>query len=1473
MTEQEKLIRQIKEEFDREKHTKSYDRVKNMAKIISENLYSEDSHFVYELIQNAQDNEYKTKIKKLDFFVYSDGILIKNNEIGFNTEQIKSICDFAQSVKQGKKALGYIGEKGIGFKSVFAITDKPAIYSNGYRFYFKKDEYIEPYWIDDLSKYPKEFQDENTTNIYLPYANSFQNKLDIEKKIRDIEPILLLFLDNLDEINIYHTNKQILSVHKSFIKENGQDIVILNSANKQYKFVVFSKIIDCKENIIEEKRKGVKQRKIIIAFPLREIEDSRIFAFLPTKIYTHLPFIIQADFLLNASREDILRNKEWNKWLLDEIVIFFVEIFKDLKQIDKFGYLKYLKEKGYRYYFFGQYYENILEKLKKERLFLTTEQQWVASNEVILLDKYDFMIKYLKNIKHKQYIHKDFYIPNHIIDLWNIQTIDDTKFIKILGDNYQAISLIFKSNHLLFEQLVEYLEGIQSKIDSDLLNLLPIIPFDTDNGIEFKTKEQLGSIMLFYKLDEQGILKEIFSNIKNISTKYINKLEKVSFYKNKFGIKQPNLLEILDNLSEDIIKNSDSNVKLLVYIKNNLSKNKNKIIELLKKNYSFLSKEEKFISYYQINRLYISKEYLVTDTCIENIVNKYCEVKSNQYFNFLTTKYLDYDLKYSEKSLEVLKQEWIDFLKLLNINDKLKIVTEVEEIRCLDSKSEFRYTNEYCDNIPFISIRDSNSYKDEFKQNLQLNKLGLDDSIYLFKQIISLSKIELEYRKVTDFYRDFKYKRKKIPWIEVIKNDYSIYINKKSYKISNFYTKTDKRISKFFYTVPKEYLTSNASNISTIFNLKNEPSNDEVISLINDEKLVDIKEVINVFIYLKEKNIQAYSLIKIPIENNNSIQYINKSDLIWEDESELNLICIKKIYGEEFKSFFIDLVGIKEKPSIEQYRKFLLQQPNNYQKHFYKFIEKLSEESYLPYDISDYKLCKINNNFYSFNEIVYNDEQLQIDNISNLLTIDKRYMSIFDKLIYKCKIKKLSSLKRDIVISNKQLDEDLYNIYIRLLNFTWDFIYSHDIVQFNRLKENENFILETKNVKQGAWADVDLKIYFDTKEVSISQNITIQEEIIYLSKKIDIKTKTKIISQFISEKINIDFEKLELFYMKVYQVAEYTLEEYYKENDIQIAEGEDSFDNVFQKILNNNVDMSDEENIKKDDTNNEKKHLIAEEEATSNNVNEKVYIKSNNIEDKKATKPSLDKKISKKQVVCPECNVYVNEQNLNKHLCKVHHLNCNQENQLKKGIQNHEKDISKNDDELNLSIISDQEAYREQIQQQYNSNIDKSNSGRKQKYASRQVKVGRKETRMFLKKQYNGYCQICGFTFEQKSHKGKYFELFDWLSKKISKENSNIVDAGSSLCLCSRCHSGVKYGDFEAKFLSKLHNVDWSNISFDEFVNKTNLLVNDYEVPECYDFVEMDMYKIPIRLFNKEQSIFYTEEHFLHFYNLLTLSK
>jgi len=309
---------------------------------LAHDLYAKDSHFIFELIQNAEDNNYPDKTAaQLRFEVCQfdiDGqkttsLIVHNNETGFNDKNVRAICQVGQSTK--KKAQGYIGEKGIGFKSVFRITASPYIFSNGFQFCLpEKDEetglgYIVPSWVLNP---PKEISTEETS-IILPLNKNIKDAESVITALRDVAPETILFLKKLEKLEISvclsdSTSTYNLVIEKKVVKTIDKSQLVELTCKKHetekddvfdiYSFWVTEIEFEKPDEVQHEKRIGIGTRVVSVAIPLDDkTTKGKLFAYLPVWEETGIPFLINADFLLVSSREGIREDEEWNKWLRD----------------------------------------------------------------------------------------------------------------------------------------------------------------------------------------------------------------------------------------------------------------------------------------------------------------------------------------------------------------------------------------------------------------------------------------------------------------------------------------------------------------------------------------------------------------------------------------------------------------------------------------------------------------------------------------------------------------------------------------------------------------------------------------------------------------------------------------------------------------------------------------------------------------------------------------------------------------------------------------------------------------------------------------------------------------------------------------------------------------------------------------------------------------------------------------------------
>lgn len=193
---------------------------------LAKQIYGSGARFVFELLQNAEDNSFSktTDDSYISFKVYENRIVVECNEDGFTERDLEAICAVGKSTKS--TSYGYIGAKGIGFKSVFIAAWKVHIQSGNFSFEFrhKRDDpglgMVRPIWIPTneklkgpLTRMTLYFHDEGDQNE-LQRLKSI-----IFKQLDDLQQTSLLFLKKLQRIKmVFYDKNDRVEKSKEFLK-------------------------------------------------------------------------------------------------------------------------------------------------------------------------------------------------------------------------------------------------------------------------------------------------------------------------------------------------------------------------------------------------------------------------------------------------------------------------------------------------------------------------------------------------------------------------------------------------------------------------------------------------------------------------------------------------------------------------------------------------------------------------------------------------------------------------------------------------------------------------------------------------------------------------------------------------------------------------------------------------------------------------------------------------------------------------------------------------------------------------------------------------------------------------------------------------------------------------------------------------------------------------------------------------------
>jgi len=351
----ENWVQHIRQEIEKSRNVRLWQDSIHMLNTVSESIFSRSAHFILELLQNAEDARSNSGSGEIEFSISPARIKVTHNGVPFTDTNVDAICGVRSNKKPEQGTLGYLG---IGFKSVFKISDCPQIHSSGFHFKFDKNAcndpsnepwQIMPMWIANVP----EPLDPALTTFILPFRN-FEAYNQTLQELKKLDVHIFLFLKWLRKLRIVDE----VSGERVLIENLGENNRVASlkkedrKGSKTHRFVIFRRVSQvppevAKDNSLEfYKRQAVKEREVVLAFGvddadnLQPIEDASalgsVSSFLPlVEERTGAKFLIQSDFLVQPGREAIQYELSWNHWLIGEATERAKEAIEEFKKHPK----------------------------------------------------------------------------------------------------------------------------------------------------------------------------------------------------------------------------------------------------------------------------------------------------------------------------------------------------------------------------------------------------------------------------------------------------------------------------------------------------------------------------------------------------------------------------------------------------------------------------------------------------------------------------------------------------------------------------------------------------------------------------------------------------------------------------------------------------------------------------------------------------------------------------------------------------------------------------------------------------------------------------------------------------------------------------------------------------------------------------------------------------------------------------------
>ena len=316
--------------------------------IENETAKSYNGRQILELLQNCDDQSAENVSIIVNYEQHK--LEIRNDGPNpFSKDGYLSLSLTNVSSKRDKKK--YIGNKGLGLRSIRAWSEHFQINSNGIRLDFSKeftkesfnnlydeqtqriinntfnrpeDSYLPffscPRITDDLNS------NEYTTSVIIWfYDNELEN---VKNQLKQIDATLLLFLSHINSIKIIGDENKEYSIKREnhLITNNLESsYVVLNDGQK---WRIFMREGEVPKAFLPKDEQAGFYYQVKLAYCNGEIKDYALRCYFPTRIVLHTPYILHATFDLNQNRNHITEPLASNKYIANQLSRLIVDAAK-----------------------------------------------------------------------------------------------------------------------------------------------------------------------------------------------------------------------------------------------------------------------------------------------------------------------------------------------------------------------------------------------------------------------------------------------------------------------------------------------------------------------------------------------------------------------------------------------------------------------------------------------------------------------------------------------------------------------------------------------------------------------------------------------------------------------------------------------------------------------------------------------------------------------------------------------------------------------------------------------------------------------------------------------------------------------------------------------------------------------------------------------------------------------------------------